>query len=298
MKTPAKIELRGASLRRRVAAFTMIELALCIAIVSIAMVAIIGVLPLGLGVQTQNKEETIINQDATILIEAIRNGAVNIDDLTNYVDFITVARHAFNSGDGKSGFETNGFRGVWYAGNVVAPDHPLTTGGQIIGLLSLPKYDALPGIAGYTNFVTAQFRAFSGNFNEKVYITNQVERPNPNALERAFKYQVTAQIVPVGIGPLVATNGAPNSVQLGMANSEVITMNQNLYDINLTFRWPVFEQGAVVRVGGNSRTFRTQVAALLLAATDPTTGIHTNLPNTTLSPRRFAPGSVSPYKQR
>lgn len=282
----------------RPAAFTMIELALCIAIVSIAMVAIIGVLPLGLGVQTQNKEETIINQDATVLLEAIRNGAVNVDDLTNYVDFVTVSRQAYNSGDGKSGIVTNGFKGIWYTGVVPNPGHPLVTGGQIIGLLSLPKYDSLPGFPGYTNWVTAQFRAFSGNFNEKIYLTNYAERPNPSALERAFKYQVTAQVVPVGVAPLVITNGAPNSAQLAVANGEVLTMSQNLYDVNLTFRWPVFDQGGIVRVGGNIRTVRTQVASLLVASTDPTTGIHTNFPNTSISPRRFVPGLVSPYKQR
>jgi len=36
-------------------AFTMIEIALCIAVVAIAMVAIIGVLPAGLNVQKQNR---------------------------------------------------------------------------------------------------------------------------------------------------------------------------------------------------------------------------------------------------
>ena len=50
----------------RQSAFTMIEIALCLAIIGFALVAIIGVLPTGMGVQRQNREETIINQDATI----------------------------------------------------------------------------------------------------------------------------------------------------------------------------------------------------------------------------------------
>ncbi|MEI9963166.1 MAG: type II secretion system protein [Limisphaerales bacterium] len=70
-------------------AFTMIEIAISLAVIGIALVAIIGVLPLGMSVQRENREETVINQDATILMEAIRNGARGLDDLTNYVYAIT-----------------------------------------------------------------------------------------------------------------------------------------------------------------------------------------------------------------
>ena len=56
-------------------AFTMIEIALSLAIIGFALVAIVGVLPLGLNVQKKNREETIINQDASVLLNAIRNGA-------------------------------------------------------------------------------------------------------------------------------------------------------------------------------------------------------------------------------
>src|SRR5688572_9247915 len=68
--------------------FTMVELALCIAIVGIAVVAIIGVLPLGLNVQKENRDETIINQDAQFLMDAIREGNFNLAELTNYFDVI------------------------------------------------------------------------------------------------------------------------------------------------------------------------------------------------------------------
>ena len=56
------------------AAFTMIEIALCIAVVAIAMVAIIGVLPAGLNVQKQNREESLLTQDAELLLNALRGG--------------------------------------------------------------------------------------------------------------------------------------------------------------------------------------------------------------------------------
>jgi hypothetical protein len=45
-------------------AFTMVEIAISLAVIGFALVAIIGVLPRGLRVQRENREETIINQDA------------------------------------------------------------------------------------------------------------------------------------------------------------------------------------------------------------------------------------------
>src|SRR6266550_4270501 len=66
-------------------AFTMVEIAISLAIIAFALVAIIGVLPLGLDVQKENRQETIINQDAGYFMDAIRSGARGLDDLTNYV---------------------------------------------------------------------------------------------------------------------------------------------------------------------------------------------------------------------
>ena len=67
----------------------MVEIAICLAIIGFALVAIIGVLPYGMATQRDNREETIINQDATVFLEAIRNGSQGLDDLTNYVYAIT-----------------------------------------------------------------------------------------------------------------------------------------------------------------------------------------------------------------
>ena len=72
------------------AAFTMIEIAIALAVIAFALVAIIGVLPTGLNVQKDNREETIINQDGPFWLEAIRNGAQGLDYLTNYVASITL----------------------------------------------------------------------------------------------------------------------------------------------------------------------------------------------------------------
>src|ERR1041384_4381663 len=61
--------------RRSVAAFTMVEIAIALGVIAFALIAIIGVLPSGLQVGRDNREETIINQDARLLLEALRNGS-------------------------------------------------------------------------------------------------------------------------------------------------------------------------------------------------------------------------------
>jgi prepilin-type N-terminal cleavage/methylation domain-containing protein len=109
-------------------AFTLVEIAISLAVIGIALVAIVGVLPAGLDVQRQNRERTVINQDATIFMEAIRNGARGADDLTNYVYQVEVAN------------VTNSF----------------SSGAQIIGLLTTP---------GLTNH--ANVRSISGPAVEK-----------------------------------------------------------------------------------------------------------------------------------
>ena len=73
----------------RQAAFTLVEVAISLAVIAFALVAILGLLPMGMEVQRDNRHDTIINQDGSYLIEAIRHGAQGIDDLTNYVDNFT-----------------------------------------------------------------------------------------------------------------------------------------------------------------------------------------------------------------
>src|SRR5580704_17676223 len=71
--------------RRPVAAFTMVEIAICLAIIGVALVGIIGVLPYGMNTQRDTREETVIPQDASLLIELISSGSRGANDLTNYV---------------------------------------------------------------------------------------------------------------------------------------------------------------------------------------------------------------------
>ncbi len=83
------MRISPASSARPAAAFTMVEIAICLAIIGIALVGIIGVLPIGMNTQRDTREETIINQDVSTLIPIISRGLRGDDDLTNYVYAIT-----------------------------------------------------------------------------------------------------------------------------------------------------------------------------------------------------------------
>ena len=109
--------------RSRRAGFTMVEVALALGVMAFALVAIIGVLPSGMKVQRENREDTIINQDLSYVLEAIRSGARGVDDLTNYVESITIKR---------------GLQATTYTNNVRKPGRfePLTNGQHIVALLS------------------------------------------------------------------------------------------------------------------------------------------------------------------
>jgi type II secretory pathway pseudopilin PulG len=96
---------------RRTAAFTMVEIAISVAIIAFALVAIIGILPAGLQVQKDNRQDTLIGQDGSYFMEAVRNGAFGAEELKDYVESITV------NGTTKSNF---------------------TSGAEVIGLLSTP----------------------------------------------------------------------------------------------------------------------------------------------------------------
>ena len=61
--------------KRAVAAFTMVEIAISLGVIAIALVAILGVLPTGVRVQRDNREDTILNQEGVFWVEAIRSGS-------------------------------------------------------------------------------------------------------------------------------------------------------------------------------------------------------------------------------
>lgn len=84
MKTRAVIKWEGRC--RRESGFTMAEIAIALGVIAIALIAIIGILPSGLQVQRDNREETIINQDSRLLLQAIKTGGRDgVSDIGSFV---------------------------------------------------------------------------------------------------------------------------------------------------------------------------------------------------------------------
>jgi len=136
----------------------MVEIAICLAIIGFALVAIIGILPAGLQVQKDNREDTLIVQDGEYFMEAIRSGAMGLDDLVGTVETIKV----------------NGT--TYQTLNKMLPYY-IGTGHDVIGLLSFPW--------NYPSNAVAIGRAIAGAAAET--------GTTPTARDFAFRYQLTVQ---------------------------------------------------------------------------------------------------------
>lgn len=227
---------------RRDAAFTMIEIAIALAIIAFALVAIIGVLPQGLQVQRHNKEDTIINQEAVFWMEAIRNGITGNNMLTNFVSEVRVE----NSLDTFA---------------VQPTQEPDVQGWQIIGLLSTPKYVDNPRArrptAVLTNRVTAHVRALSGSALER----------SRRLQDFAFRYRLTSEVVPLRTFPtnLLVDPSTISDPQGKQEMQELININRNMetnaYELRLTFQWPLLEDGST---GNGHKVYRSMASGRLI----------------------------------
>jgi type II secretory pathway pseudopilin PulG len=254
----------------------MVEIAISLAIIGIALVGIIGALPLGMRMQRDNREQTVINQDATIFMEAIRSGTRGLDDLTNYVFMITntYAHAAYSNFNG---------------------------GAQIVGLLSTPEFvdannqSTIPANAAYSNRMVALVYSMSGPAVEKP--------PQANGSlirQSSFSYGLMCENLPVGIyapptwlssqtynpGDAVTyiLNGQTTYWQATAANTDIVPTNStlwvrnyypqqlaaNLHELRLTFSWPLLpnSQPPLVHYGTGHQTYRTLVAGQLVLTTN------------------------------
>jgi prepilin-type N-terminal cleavage/methylation domain-containing protein len=283
--------------------FTMIEIAVCLAIIGFALVAIIGVLPLGMNTQRDVREQTIINQDATVLLNDIRTAARGADDLTNYV-------YAINNTI--TDFDTNGavlpgsphsavytLTNATYDGAAFGfgSQYWLTNGLRIIGLLSTPEFvdtnsraisDTL-GVNYTSNHIIAYVRSISGLAAEKPPQNNDI------MVGDTFSYQVYCVNAPMAVysPPLwqaltynqgdsvsyivnglatywIATAATlpadmPNASSKWMRNFYPQELAASLRELRLTFLWPQLPNG---NVGNQRQTFRVSVAGQLAAETN------------------------------
>ena len=235
-------------------AFTMIEIAISLAIIGFALIAIIGVLPIGMNAQKDNREETVINQDSTVILEAIRNGAKGLDDLTNYVVAITnTVTVCKPSGAPKGPAIVFGYTYTDSSrnGSPMSPSFPINNGYRIVGLLSTPKYLPAPlGNSDFTsNHVVAYVRAMSGPVNEKPPQNNRAVQ------EFAFSYRMTSEVIPYGTNYFDPSWTVDPVYRLVLSN-----LQTKLHDVRLTFRWPLRSRG---QVGQGGQAFRTLVGGSL-----------------------------------
>jgi prepilin-type N-terminal cleavage/methylation domain-containing protein len=246
-------------------AFTMIEIAISLAVIGIALVAIIGVLPIGMRAQRDNRERTLINQDATVFLQAIRSGAQGLDDLTNYVYAITNSWTFYNrsgvlAGSGVNGYTYSQFsiaNGYFYPpGNGL----PINRGMVIIGLLSTPEITDLVGnptnnlfSGGYSNHLVAYVHSISGPAVEKPPQNNDILRSD------SFSYH------------LICVNAAV-PVDTNLFNSTLYPDGPPIYDrqlaanlreLRLTFLWPQLPNGRLAPLPA-SQTYRQLICGQMI----------------------------------
>jgi hypothetical protein len=214
-----------------------VEIAIALGVIGFALVAIIGILPAGLQIQRDNRAETIINQDGTFWIEAIRNGARGLDELVDHVESISII--TWNYAVDPPAIVASNF--YTYGGGY-------KTGSNIIGLLTTP--------ARFANTeARAVVSAISGAAAEK----------SPSAADRelAFRYQMTVQIgQPLANTPsftALSTNALPNLP---------VDPLDSLYELrlNMAYNWVRDTQP-----GTRRQTYRAEISRNVVAITNQPT---------------------------
>lgn len=220
---------------RQADAFTMVEVALSLAVIAFAVVAIMGILPTGMQVQKDNREETVVNVDGQFLLEVIKNGQTNVNLLPQNFEWI----ESYTNGILEGRIDRSNMLNGTYATNVLAY--------RILGLLSTPRFVSNTNAAsGYvSNWVQAKFVANSGPLADRL-----TEDPSSGTRDFAFAYLVNVDIMPVVLSSTYS-NAAP---EVGAA------LQNNIYELRLTLKWPVYPNNTV---GNGRKSFSSMVAGVL-----------------------------------
>ena len=214
--------------RSRTAGFTMIEIAISIAIVGFALVAVIGVLPAGMNTQRDNREETMVNQDAQYLIEALTHGIKQNGYLSNVVSRIEWR-------------DTNGIA-------FLAFGKPFFNE-QVIGLLSVRHGFKTNG--SEVASAHAVMRSMNGS------ATLGWSPTDTSSMDLALWYSVDVLIQP-------SVTAVPSLSDPVLGNRMRNTLRANLHEMKVTFRWPSNPDGTIV--GNNRLVFRSNIAGEVVDA--------------------------------
>ncbi len=219
--------------------FTLLEIAVALAVIGFAIVAVLGVLPTALNVQRDTRERTVVLQDANYFMEAIRRGARGTNDLASYVEALWDVRA---QGGSVKSTKIIGF----------GSDQ------NVFHLLSRPNLFGNTNAGNHQLYTVALVRSLSGAASEK--------GPNGTGDRIAFKYFIKSEVVPVQSIPEEATR--PIGLMDTREDAQRILMgnrlNQDLYEMRFTIYWPAIPQEfSVGSTPKNQITFRTYVGGYL-----------------------------------
>lgn len=251
------------------AGFTLLEIAVSLAVIGFAIVAVIGVLPTGLNIQKDTREKTVILQDASYFMEAIRHGASEV--VTNRAVY-------------ESTQLVDSIPKMWrvYEGDlpeILEQGKDYRTDAEVIQLLSEPSRVVPKGRFLYS---VALVRALSGPASEKG------GRAFDNRI--AFSYFLRSEILPVTNSISISSHVTTDPLALGPAeydlrSTEWNRISTNLSEMRFAVMWPpvpdIYDAGESYR---NKLRFRTMVSG----AVGPIERLDaTGNRITTIQPRRF-----------
>lgn len=229
-----------------VAAFTLIEIALALGVIAIGLVSIIGLMPFGLGVQRENKDETVIDHDARLMFGFLKAGAAETNDLE------TLGRLWLHIVP-----DAKGQRKVWVTNTVITyelttrkpvgepnvtvtelevvdPRTPVRLNPEQISLASVLSAQSLAGTVQYdlaqnrmvvSRVQTTMFmRAQAGSAYDKYPQTNQT------VTQMAFTYKLVRELFPL------QSTEVPFNNSVGSANPPALPA----YEARLSFAWPAY----------------------------------------------------------
>ncbi len=243
-------------------AFTMLEIAISIAVVAFALVAIIGVLPTGLRSQQETREQTIVNQDGPYFLEMIRNGAHGFDHLTNFVEWIQISNRI-----GSVVYTNPNFPLSLPPGKIGDRVGSIDSGEIILLALSTPKYIG-NGKNVATNTVSAYVHSLSGAAVEKGRASRDL----------GFGYLLTSEVIPFASDEFTLTFFAPDTIRFTTNNNSPSNLersnrwlqaqqmagvyydptNANFFEVRLSCRWPLRPD---FTTGRQRQVYRTSVCS-------------------------------------